>query len=376
MGTVALILHLQRVRGTGTAVAVGLVAESLPPLLSPLAGAVADRFGGQRLLVACSILQGLAMAAAAIWLPPLGGLFALVLARATFATVAAPAVGAAVPSLVDDADLPRANALLGGGRELGTVFGPPAAGLLFGVLGVRGVLGIDALTFFMVVPLLALLPTLRLHQDPEAELSSVAADVKEGLRYLWRDPILRGISIGFWLGVFFSASDDLVLAFLAARDLHASPFGVGIALAGASVGLVLGLMALARWGRGIAPLGGVLVGLVIVGIGNLATSAAPVLAVVVATQMLRGGGIALLDAPLRTLVQRRVPRRLLGRTLANIYGGVSVAAALGYVIGGPLLDATSPRFMFVVIGLGGLAGAGLAAFLVRRTDWKGARVTE
>jgi predicted MFS family arabinose efflux permease len=65
-------------------------------------------------------------------------------------------------------------------------------------------------------------------------------------------------------------------------------------------------------------------------------------------------------------VQRTTPRRLLGRTLANLYGGVSVAAAAGYVIGGPLLDATSARTMFVVIGSAGFVATAASALLVRR----------
>jgi hypothetical protein len=79
----------------------------------------------------------------------------------------------------------------------------------------------------------------------------------------------------------------------------------------------------------------------------------------------RGGGIALLEANVRTHVQRSTPRRLLGRTLANLYGGVSVMAALGYVIGGPMLDATDPRTMFVVIGSASLVATGLSAALLR-----------
>ena len=51
--------------------------------------------------------------------------------------------------------------------------------------------------------------------------------------------------------------------------------------------------------------------------------------------------------------------------LANIYGGVSVAAAAGYLIGGPVLDATSPRTAFALVGVGGLAAAALTAALVR-----------
>jgi MYXO-CTERM domain-containing protein len=43
-----------------------------------------------------------------------------------------------------------------------------------------------------------------------------------------------------------------------------------------------------------------------------------------------------------------------------------VAAALSYTIGGPLLDATSPRLLFVVIGLAGLVGVAAGAGLARR----------
>ena len=63
---------------------------------------------------------------------------------------------------------------------------------------------------------------------------------------------------------------------------------------------------------------------------------------------------------------------MLGRVLANVYGGVGVAAAAGYLLGGPVLDATSPRIAFVIVGCGGLAGAAATALLLgkarRRPD--------
>jgi MFS family permease len=235
---------------------------------------------------------------------------------------------------------------------------------VFAAAGVRAVLWADAATFLLIVPLLATLSWPREAIEP----ATMRADALEGMRHLWRTPVLRALAIGFWLTVLASSSDDLLLAFLARDDLGAGPAGTGVLLAAASVGLVVGLVAVGRWGRGIRPLTAVMAGFAITASGNLATAAAPALAVAFGTQMIRGGGIALLDANVRTFVQRNVPRALLGRVLANLYGGVSVAAAAGYVIGGPLLDATSPRTMFVVIGIAGLAAAGVAALLVRGRD--------
>jgi MFS family permease len=110
----------------------------------------------------------------------------------------------------------------------------------------------------------------------------------------------------------------------------------------------------------------VLAGFGVAALGNLLTAGAPTVAAAVVTQMLRGTGIALIEANARTLVQRTAPRELLGRVFANLSGGVAVAAALSYTIGGPLLDATSPRLLFVVIGLAGLVGVAAGAGLARR----------
>jgi hypothetical protein len=76
-----------------------------------------------------------------------------------------------------------------------------------------------------------------------------------------------------------------------------------------------------------------------------------------------------------TYLQRTTPPRLLGRVLANVYGGVGVAAAAGYLIGGPIVDGTSPRTAFVVVGCGGLAGAAITAVLLRRARLRRLQVT-
>jgi predicted MFS family arabinose efflux permease len=100
--------------------------------------------------------------------------------------------------------------------------------------------------------------------------------------------------------------------------------------------------------------------------GNLLTAAAPWLTAAFAAQMLRGLAIPLADTHVTTYLQRTTPPQLPGRVLANVYGGVGVAAAAGYLPGGPVVQATSPRTAFVIIGCGGLAAAALTAVLLRQ----------
>ena len=106
-------------------------------------------------------------------------------------------------------------------------------------------------------------------------------------------------------------------------------------------------------------------GFAVMATGNLLTAAAPWLTAAFAAQVLRGLAIPLADTHVTTCLQRTTPPQMLGRVLANVYGGVGAAAAVGYLLGGPVVEATSPRTAFVIIGCGGLAGAALTAVLLR-----------
>jgi hypothetical protein len=62
-----------------------------------------------------------------------------------------------------------------------------------------------------------------------------------------------------------------------------------------------------------------------------------------------------MDVGSSTLLQRLVPAGMLGRVFGNLYGSVGVAAAVSYVGGGLLLDATDAPTTFIVAGAGGMA---------------------
>lgn len=364
MSTTALILHLQQTTGRGTAIGLLLFAQAIPPLAAPFAGVVADRIPPGRLLSVGWLAQAVLAGLLALFLPPLGALLAVVFVLALIDTPLSAAVGRCIPAVVADDDLVAANALRSGVRELGTVLGPPLAGLLFAASGARLVLGLDALTFLVVIPLALRLPT---PQDTDVRSRpSFARDARDGLAFIWRTPTVLAIALGFWIVVLFSAPDDLILPFLATLTFRAGPVAVGVLLAAASAGLLAGLPLVRPAGLRLGVTGAIVAGFAIMATGNLLTAAAPALLAAFAAQVLRGLAIPLADTHVTTYLQRTTPPRLLGRVLANVYGGVGVAAAAGYLIGGPVVDATSPRTAFVIVGCGGLAGAAATAVLLRK----------
>ena len=165
---------------------------------------------------------------------------------------------------------------------------------------------------------------------------------------------------------------DLILPFLATVTFKAGPVAVGVLLAVASAGLLAGLPLVGPVGRRLGVTGAIVAGFAVMATGNLLTAAAPWLMAAFAAQALRGLAIPLADSHVTTYLQRTTPPAMLGRVLANVYGGVGVAAAVGYLLGGPVLDATSPRTAFVIVGCGGLAGAAVTAILLRRRSRAGA----
>jgi MFS family permease len=82
-------------------------------------------------------------------------------------------------------------------------------------------------------------------------------------------------------------------------------------------------------------------------------------------QAIRGLGIAATDVAAATLIQRSVSREMQGRTFANFYGAIGLAAGVSYLLGGLLVEAAGPRVTFLVAGGGGLAVAAYTALRFR-----------
>ena len=373
LGLVALMLHVASTTGQALAVAALLLAGDFDPaLLGPLTGTVADRLDRRRVMVACELVQGALVVAIALWLPSLPLLLVLVGLRAVAGQVFQPASRAAVPAVVPEPDLERANAAVGVATNGGETLGPLVAAVALPLLDVRGVLLLDAAAFAISAVLLAFLPALP-GDGPGRDRASFLADARTGLRYLWRERTVRVVTLGFVAIVACNGIDDVALVFLATDTLGGGDGAVGLLLAAVGIGLLAGYALLARTRRRVAMPALLLAGFAVSSAGNLLTGLAWAVAAAFALQAVRGLGIAALDVAATTLVQRIVPAGLLGRVFGTLYGGIGigVAAALAYVLGGLLLDRTGPRTAFVTAGAAGLVATAATALALRRARRRG-----
>ncbi len=177
---------------------------------------------------------------------------------------------------------------------------------------------------------------------------------------------MRTVVIGFGAFVVFVGMDDVALAFLGRDVLHSGSTGTALLYAGSGVGLFIGFLAATRArARTRTPLVLFAGGLAICAFGNLLTGLAWATYAACVMQVVRGFGAAIVDVGVSTLLQRRVPAERHGRTFANLFGVIGLAAGVSYVAGGLLLNVTSARVVLVIAGLGGLAAAAWTAVVAR-----------
>ncbi|HET9671227.1 MAG TPA: MFS transporter, partial [Actinomycetota bacterium] len=206
-----LVLLVEGTRGSGAAVGTLLLVWFVPKLLGPLAGAIVDRVEQRTVMVACDLGQAAVFGTIAWLAPSFPVLLVLVAAAGCFETLFAPAGRSAVPALVRPEQLLRANAWMGTTLNLQVALGPVIGGVLVATLGVRGALAANALSFVISAIALVGLPPLRPQGEPERR-GFLAVGV-DGIRYVWRTPLLRSVAIALFVGVAFAGLDNVALVF-------------------------------------------------------------------------------------------------------------------------------------------------------------------
>lgn len=361
---VALVLHVERTEGTGVAVALLLLAQTIPRLLGPLAGALADRVNRKDLLIVCDLGQTAIFIVIALLAPGFAVLLGLVASSALLATVFAPTSHSIVPALVRSDDLMGANTWLGFVFNLQIAVGPVLGGLLFVHLGLRGALLVDAATFLASGLFLLGLPSLAPSRQAPGERMSFLRSTKEGLLLARRHPVARAVTVTLFLGVAFAGLDNVALVFLARDALDAGPTGYGILASGFGAGMVIASVLLLFARDRLTARSVFLGGWLLTGLGTLLTGLAPVLAIALFMQASAGIGNAAENVAGDTLLQRSVPSEVLGRVFGLATTGAYVGGGVAYAIGGFLLDLTSARAVFVIGGVGTLGILVLARLML------------
>jgi len=364
LAAIALTVDVFDRTGSGTWVSALLIAEFLPAIVIGFAlGPLVDRWSRRRLLIGSDLAR-----LAVFCVLPFAGSAAAVVALAFVAGVATgffrPAVYAGMPNLVEDEDLPTANALLQGVENVAWMIGPVVGGILLAAQGPELAYWINAVSFLVSAVLLVRIPAARLQAGIVASRGHWQ-DLGDGFRVVLHSRALLTVLVVWnvaWLGI---AAVNVAEVVLAKVSLGAGDIGFGVLVGASGLGLTLGSLS-ASWlmeRLGIRLGYPAAIGAMALGFGLAAV--APNLAVAIAGVVVGtfGNGAAVVWNSL--LVQRGAPDELRGRAFTVIMSTNYVVFGLGMAAAGPLVDAFGARWLWGGAGAIFAVAALTAAVLMR-----------
>lgn len=338
------------------------------------AGALADRWDRRKTMMGADFANGAIMLVLLILvvlpLPlsiELGAIFVINFSAGLLRELFTPSRIAMFADVLSEDELLTANSLDQATTTFCELLSYPLAAAAILQLGPALAFGVDALTFFVSgLFVLAVRTAPRQHEPSEA--SNILGEIVEGIRIASRIPMVRELVVlSLIVPLNLSLLNTLQLPY--AVEILGSTKEIGFpALEGAmALGVVLGMLALGRWGqhtqRSLLLAYGIgIAGLAVLGMGMLpyvagylgitaegSTSAwTPLLLLALPLALLGGATNSMILASIRTVLQEQTPRAVLGR-VASVVG---VTAGAGFAIGALLTGLGQGRVTLVLTMIG------------------------
>jgi MFS family permease len=343
---------------TGSASKAGLVAfaRALPFGLFALpTGLAADHFSRKRLMITADVIRVLAVGALAAAIiadaVTFWALVAVAFLEGAAATLFVSSSSAALRAVVPRSQLPNATSVITARVATVRLGGPPLGGALFGIARSLPFV-VDAVSYaFSTASLLAMKTPFEEERTPDT--APLRTRLVEGVRFLWRIPLLRTLSFIFALANFILPGVTLALVVIGTRQgLTGGEIGLLVAAFGAC--LLLGSL-IAPWLRRRLPPRVVIVLELWTWAGCGVFLIYPSVYALAAGILPTALAVPTTDSVVMPYMLSLTPDRLVGRTQAAFSTVSQLVMPLGSLAAGLLLANVSERATIALFTAFGLA---------------------
>ena len=326
-----LAVIMLRAHGTASSVAVIQMSAFAPlVLLAPLAGVLADRYDRRLMMIigdAGSVLGlGLILAALSSPRPSLAWICTGAVLSSCLAALTEPALRASVTDLVTEEDYVRSSGLLQLASAAKYLLAPAAAGFLMPLVGVRGLVLLDASTCLVTVGC-----TMTVRRALAAGASQRAAaqpgddhDLLAGWRTITASPGLRTLVALMTLATLAIGVIQVLIKPILLPTVTTSEMGVIETIA--AIGMLVGAALVTAW-KSAQPTTLLAAGLAGTGAAMVLVPLGPGAWWVTACGFLTFGCLPLSQAGAEVLVRTQVDNTRQART----WGTISLVTQLGYL---------------------------------------------
>lgn len=367
---------------TGQATALALVAFfSFAPavVLSPVAGALVDRWNRKLVMVISDLAAGLSTVAVLIlyltgnlevWHLYVTGFIAGVGEPFQF-----PAFSAAVSVMVPKEQYGRASGMMSLADSASGIAAPFLAGILIALLGISGVLFIDIVTFTFAVLMVVLvhIPQPKTSAEGTEGKGSLWEESIYGFRYILARPSLLGLQLLFFASNFVGSIAIVMLAPMILARTGSNELVLGTVQSALGVGGVVGGLLLSTWGGPKRRIHGLLIGFIGFSLfGDTLMGVGRTLPIWVAAAFLGAAFLPFINGSNQAIWQAKVAPDVQGRVFGVRRLIAQITGPVALLMAGPLADrvfepalmpggALVPAFGWLV-GVG--PGAGMALLMI------------
>lgn len=313
-GSVALVILVYRLTGSGLRVA-GVVAFEIIPvvLLGFVAGAVVDRAARRRVMIGADLGRAVVAVSLAVFHDELLVVYLSAFLLSSFSVFFNPATASALPELVDADEIVAANSAVWSAAVVSQIALAPVAGTLVAVAGPGPAFTINAVSFLLSAALLRRLPLAR---RPAQVPGRHLRDIAEGLRTITASRFLGALAGVQALAALSAGATSALLVVLAEEHLDIGAGQFGLLIGAIGIGAGLGPLFLQRFVVDVRRPSLLFGPYLLRGAVDLVLAAVSSFGVALGALAVYGVGTSTGNVTYNSVLQLTVPERLRGRVFA------------------------------------------------------------
>ena len=360
-----------KLHGTATQVSMILVSYLLPlAFIGPIAGVFVDRWNVKRTMITSDLIRA-ALVLPLVFVTNLNQIYLSFLALSTVSSFFMPAQAITIRSLVPQAGLMSANALMFQAVQVMQIVSPFIAGALVAFLGAASCFWIDTFSFLFSAGMVFTIALENraapvLATDGQSKLRSLVSSLLEGMKFILTHGAISFVIISMTAGMFAIRCFGALIAVYVRDVLAASTVLFGALSSLVGVGMIIGTQSINRFGRQRSKKHMVVAGLLGIGLAILEVAAFSSVVTTVIGMLGVGFGVAFIMVPAQTLLQEETPKAMLGRVSSSMMSVLAIAQVLAMVIAGPVAQRVGIRYLYFASGLLLLLIAGVGYFRLRK----------
>ncbi len=358
----AIVWYLTEQTGSATVLAIASMFGILPNiLLSPFAGAMADRGDRKSIMIISDLVVGLARllgfflfftGSIQVW-----HLYLMIFVGSAAGSFQQPAMASSTALMVPKKHLSRVAGMNQTLQGALSIAGPPLGALLMSLTTIANIYLLDVITMlFAVLPLLFIpIPKLETRKDSNGDVikTSFFQDIKEGFQYVLNWKGLTLLLLSAMLINFLISPAMSLLPLLVSKHFGGDEVQLALMNSMLGIGMLIGGIILSIWGGFKRRIFTSFMGLIISGLSLAAVGFIPETGFSIALFVFLISALMLpfINGPIQAVVQSAVTPEMQGRVISLIGTTAGFAMPIGLAIAGPVSDAIGIQAWFIIGGI-------------------------